>query len=136
MAQVLVTAAQIALVHPQKAEVYDKTAAVAITAGETVYVNTAGKAAKADASSATTLKNSGLALNSAAAGKAVSVLKRGHVAGVTVSGLDVGAVVYYSDDAGQLADANGTVNRAIGVVDATSEPTPTKLLYVDQTWNA
>lgn len=136
MAQVATTAAQITLVYPQKAEVYDKIAAVAITAGETVYVNTAGRAGKGDASSATTLKQSGMALNSAAAGKAVSILKRGHVAGVTVSGMDVGAVVYFSDDAGQLADAAGTVSKAIGVVDATSEPTPTKLLYVDQTWNA
>lgn len=136
MAQITKTTAQIALVYPQKAEVYDKIAAEAIVAGETVYVNTAGKVAKADASSATTLKNSGIALNSAPAGKAISVLKRGHVAGFAVSGLNVGAVAYFSDDAGQVADANGTTNKAVGVVDATSEPTPTKLLYVDQTWNA
>lgn len=136
MAQVTKTTAQIALVYPQKAEVYDKIAAEAITAGETVYVNTAGKVAKGDASAAGTLKNSGLALNSAAAGKAVSVLKRGHVAGVAVSGLNVGAVVYFSDTAGEMADAAGTTSKAIGVVDATSEPTPTKLLYVDQAWNA
>ena len=136
MAQVTKTTAQIALVHPQKAEVYDKIAAEAIVAGELVYTNTAGKVAKGDGNSATTLKNSGMALNSAAAGYPVSVLKRGHVAGVAVSGLDVGAVVYFSDTAGEMADAAGTTSKAIGVVDATSEPTPTKLLYVDQTWNA
>ncbi len=136
MAQVTKTTAQIALVYPQKAETYDKIAAEAIVAGETVYVNTAGKVAKGDASAAGTLKNSGLALNSAAAGKGVSVLKRGHVAGVAVSGLNVGAVVYFSDTAGEMADAAGTTSKALGVVDANSEPTPTKLLYVDQAWNA
>ncbi len=135
MAQVTTTTAQIAAIYPHKAEVYDRVAAVAITAGETVYVNTAGKAAKATAANATTLKNAGLALNSCAAGDAVSVLKRGHVAGVAVSALDVGAVAYFSDTAGQIADAAGTVNKAIGTVEASSEATPTKYLYVDVVWN-
>ena len=57
MSDITVTAAQIAPVFPQKAEIYDLFAAAAITAGQIVYTTTAGKADLADASAAGTIVN-------------------------------------------------------------------------------
>lgn len=135
MANIALTAAQIAPVFPQKAEIYDLIAAAAITAGQIVYTTTAGKVDLADGSGAGTIVNIGVALNGAAAGEPVSVLKRGHVAGFTVSGLNGAAKAYVSNDAGSAADAAGDNSKVIGTI--TAIPTVggvTKLLYVEADW--
>lgn len=136
MAAVTVTADKVAVLYPQKAEIYDRIAAVAIAAGDTVAMSTAGKAVLADASAATTLVNPGIALNKAGIGQAVSVLKRGHIAGATLTDLDYGDPVYFSDDAGDLADAKGTVEKIAGRVEAIAQADgPVKCLYIDQAWS-
>lgn len=135
MSDITVTAAQIAPVFPQKAEIYDLLAAAAITAGQIVYTTTAGKADLADASAAGTIVNLGVALNAAAAGEAVSVLKRGHVAGFAITSLNGAAKLYVSNTSGAAADAAGDNSAVIGTV--TAIPTVggvSKLLFVDVSW--
>ena len=136
MAQVTTTAAQIAVMFPEKAEIYDRIAAEALTAGELCYLDTNGKATKATAAAAGTVVDVGLVLTTRGAGGAVSVLKRGHVAGATLTSLDYGAAVYVSDDAGDLADAAGTVSKIAGRVEAIAQADgPVKCLYIDQAWS-
>ena len=136
-AQVTCTPAQIAVVFPQKAQVFDMIAAVALTAGDIVYMTTAGKADLADGDSAATTVQTGVALNSCGAGAAVSVLKSGHCAGWALSGLAYGAPVYFSATAGDAYDTTVGAGKVLGIVVALPEAGgPVKCLYVDQVWNA
>ena len=138
MADIALTAAQIAPVFPQEAEIFDMIAAVAITQGQAVYENSAGKAALADGNAGSGAEQfRGIALNAAGAGQAVSVLKRGHVYGFTITGLAYDAVAYLSDTAGALADTPSTTNivRA-GRVMALPDANLTKVLYIDAQWSA
>lgn len=136
MADITVTAAQVAPVFTDEAEIYDMIAAVAITAGQAVYQNTAGKAALADANAGSGAELLvGIALNAAGAGQAVSVLKRGALAGYTLSGVAYGGTVYLSDTAGALADAPSTTKSiAVGKVQSMSNSDLTKVLYVETAW--
>lgn len=134
MADIALTAAKIGAVFPEKAEIYDMIAAVAITKGQVVYRNSSGKAALADANAGSGAEDAvGIALNKAGIGGAVSVLVRGHVEGFTVSGLTPDAQVYLSNTAGALADAPSATNPvAVGkCVVMPDSPTLTKVLYVD-----
>lgn len=135
MTDIALTAAQIAPVYPEKAEIYDFIANAAITAGQVVYVLTTGKVGVADANDSGKEQAVGIALKAAAAGQPVSVLKKGHVYGFTVSGMNAWAAAYLSNTAGALADAAGamTVNagRVVCLPDGASL---TKVLYVDFDW--
>lgn len=104
------------------AEIRTAIAAVAIDAGEVVYINSAGKAALADAGAAATAKFRGLALRSVAAGQEFSVLIHGEVAGFDLSGLAYDDPVYLSNTAGALADADPGVNE-VQTVSLTGTPT-------------
>lgn len=140
MADIALTAAQIAPIDPSKSEIYTFQAAAAITAGQVVYLLAAGTVGVADATTAGGLFQArGVALNAAAAGKAVDVLKRGRVAGFTVSGMDNSSPVYLSETAGALADAApaGTGTSVVcGVVVPMSDKDLTKVLYADFRWGA
>lgn len=106
-------------------------AAVAITKGAAVYVNTSGKAALADASAAGTAAAIGIALSTVSAGQPVEVLTRGLMAGFTLTSQAYGAVIYLSDtDTGLLGDAAGTVSKAMGRVWPSTDGTLTKVLFV------
>ncbi len=136
MADIALTAARIAVVFPEQAEIYDMIAAVALTKGQAVYQNSSGKAAVADANAGSGAEDFlGIALNAAGAGGAVSILKRGHVAGFTISQA-YDAPIYLSDTAGALADAPSATNPIpVGrVVPLTDGPTLTKVLYVNAAW--
>lgn len=136
MADITLTAARVAVIFPAKAIVFDAEAAVAIEAGQAVYINSNGKAALADASAANTLVTPGVALNKAAAGQGVSVLKEGHVAGYDLSGMAYGAKAYASDTAGALADAAGSTSLVMGsVVPIPVVGAPVKALYVEADWS-
>lgn len=129
MADIAVTVANVA---PAKStfESFTFIAAVAITKGAAVYVNSSGLVALADGSAAGTAICIGIALQKVSAGQAVEVLTRGMVAGFTLAGA-YGSAVYLSDtDAGILADAAGTVSRVIGAVWPTSDQDKTKVLMV------
>lgn len=135
MAVITSTATQVSLVFPQSAEVYDAIAGETITAGQAVYFNSSGKIIKSNAGASGTAKFAGIALNSASAGQAVSVLVRGHVKGFTLSGA-YGSKAYLSDTAGALADAAGTVSVVVGSVVPLSDSARSKVLYVNSSWLA
>lgn len=136
MAAITVTAAQVAPLFVHQTEIYSLEAAEAITKGQAVYVNANGKAALADASDAGTLILAGIALDAAGAGQAVSVLKRGFVAGFGVSGMTQGDAVYISDTAGGLDTGAGTVSKVIGRVAPVNQAgNIQKALYVQNDWN-
>lgn len=133
MAAITVTAAQVALIFPEAAEVFDFVAAEAIVAGQPVYVTSAGLAGVADANAAGRQQVRGIALKSVGAGQAVSVLKRGHMAGATLAGA-YDSLVYLSDTAGGLDTAAGTMTVRIGRVVPLSDSALTKVIYVDANW--
>lgn len=135
MADIALTAAQVRPIDPVESEIIDLIASVAITKGQVVYIDTAGKAAIADGSAAGTAQARGIALESVGAGQVVSVLKRGRLAGFTVSGLNGDARLYLSATAGALADAAAVVAVTCGrVVVMNDGPTLTKVAYFDFDW--
>jgi len=134
MADITRTKAQVAVVFPQNAEIYDFIATEAIEAGQPVYQLTTRKVGVADANAAGKQQVRGIALKDVGAGQAVSVLKKGHVEGFDVSGLNGDALVYLSDTAGELADAAGTLSVTVGRVFGLSDANLTHVLYVDADW--
>lgn len=137
MADISLTAAQIAAVFPDEATIFEGVAGATITAGQVVRFNTSGKLALADADAGSSAEIAcGVALNGGGAGQAISVLKSGHVAGFTVSSMAYGAAAYLSDTAGALADAPSTTNAIrFGSIVPLSDATPTKVLFVDFDWS-
>lgn len=130
MADITRTKAKVAVLFPDEAEIYSFIAAAAIEAGQPLYLTTAGKVNLADANGSGTDTFFGLALESVGANAAVSVLKRGHVAGFTLSGA-YGSAVYVSNTAGELADAAGGTSLLVGHVVPMSDPSLTKVLYIN-----
>lgn len=134
MADITVTAANVAAMYPAHAEIYDRVAAVAVTAGQVLYLNSSGKVDLYDSNGSGTLQPEGIALNAAGAGQGVSVLKRGFVDGFSISSLAYNAALYGSNTAGALADAAGASSVILGRVKAVSDSSVTKALYVDMPW--
>ena len=135
MTAIALTAAQIAPVYPNAAEIFDFVAAATITRGQAVYLTSAGKVDLADANGSGTLQFRGIALNDAAAGQAVSVLKSGHVYGFTVSGLAYDDIAYLSNTAGGLDTSAGGTSIICGrVMSLPDSPTFTKVLFIDADW--
>ncbi len=104
----------------------------AVTAGQAVYMDSAGKVGVADADSATLAARNfvGIALETKASGVNVRVLEEGWVYGFTLSGA-YGDPVYLSATAGALntvADANG--GTLVGWVDRRNDVDKTKVLRV------
>ena len=135
MADITVTAAQVSPIFPEKAEIVDVIASEAITQGQLVYLTTAGKAAVADANTAGKEQVRGIALKKAAAGQAVSILKRGHVAGFDVSAKNGDIALYLSDTAGAMADAaSATKTVNVGRVAVLTDKSGTKVVYFEADW--
>jgi hypothetical protein len=135
MADITVTAAQVAVLQPETAEIYDFIATEAITAGQAVYMLTTGKVGVADANAAGKQLFRGIALKSVGAGQAVSVIKQGMIAGFTLTSQNRDVPLYLSDTAGALADAAATKLVRAGRVVALSDNSLSKALYVEATWN-
>lgn len=135
MADIALTAAQIAVVYPDQAEIITMICGAAITAGQAVYqIAASGKAGVADANDAGKQQIRGIALEGGGAGQAISVLVKGHVYGFTISGLNYDAALYLSDTAGALADAAGTLSVNAGRVAAIPDKDMTKVLYFEADW--
>lgn len=136
MADITVTAAKVALVKPQEAEIFDMIAGEAITAGQAVYLDgTTRKALIADANVAGKQQFRGIAMKTVGAGQAVSVLKKGLVEGFDLSGLAGDAIAYLSDTAGALADA-ASVTKTVncGRVVALTDANLSKVMYIEADW--
>ncbi len=135
MADIALTAAQIAVVFPQEAEIVDVTLTEAVTKGQAGYQLTTGKFGVADANAAGKQQFRGIFLKAGAAGQVVPLLKRGHVYGFTVAAMNGDAIAYLSDTAGALADAAGTMTVNVGrIVGLTDHGVFTKVLFVDADW--
>lgn len=130
MADITVTAAQVSPVYPQKAVIYPAVAGTAITAGAICYFDTNGKLALSDASATATAKVHGMALNSAGANQAVSLLVEGFVAGFNVSNLAYNDILYLSNtDTGIVGDVAGSTSKVLGRVLPMSDSSATKMFY-------
>ena len=133
-ADISVTAAQVAAVYPDRAEIIDMLAAETITAGKALYQTSTGTAGVADANDSGKEQFRGIALTGGAAGQAISVLKQGHVYGFTLTALDHDSIVYLSDTAGALYDTNATMTVNCGRVVALPNAAKTKVLYITADW--
>jgi hypothetical protein len=131
MADIASTAAQVEPVVVGDAEIRTAIAAVAITKGQAVYINSAGKAALSNAGAAGTAKFRGMALETVGAGQAVSIMRKGEVAGFDLSGMAYDDPVYLSNTAGALGTAAGTVSVVIGRVVPLTNKGLTKVLYLN-----
>lgn len=131
MADIVVTASQVAVIDREQSEIYPFIPAVAITRGQVVYLNSSGKAALSIATAASTIKKGGVALESAGVRSGLSVLRKGKCAGFAVSGLAYGALIYSSDTAGAVADAAGTSSQVVGTVVPLSDNDLTKVIFFD-----
>ena len=128
MTDLALTAAKIALVNPQDAEVDFVICAVAVTTGQSLFVDTDGKADLADANVSGAQQTRHLALEAGAIGQSISVLTRGRVFGFTITQA-YDAPIFQSDTAGALADSAGSLTVPIGIIKAISDdPTLTKVL--------
>lgn len=131
MADIALTAARIAAVFPDQAEIVTGIAGATITAGAAVYWDSSGNLALSDGSAAGTAIVAGIALTGGGAGQAISVLKRGHVYGFTLAGAYHSAVYLSDTDAGILGDAAGTVSVVVGRVVPLPDSSRTKVVYVN-----
>ena len=134
MGDIAVTAAKVAPVFPEKAEIFTGIAGVTITAGQAVYLIAASGLlglADEDASAEASFVW-GIALNGGGAGQAIDVLRHGHVYGFTVSSLAWALPCSLSATAGALLDTGATTN-IVGRVVPLSDASLTKVLFVDCT---
>lgn len=136
MTDIALTAAKIGAVDPQKADILTFIAAEAITKGQAVYQTTSGTVGVADANVANKQQARGIALEAAAAGQAVSVLRQGLMYGFTLSDQSYDDPVYLTDTAGAVGDANGTLTVPVGLVVALPDKDLTKVIYFDFRYGA
>lgn len=133
MADIAVTAAQVARIFPDRDEAYDFIAGATITAGQPVYFSTTtGKLGVADANAGSNADQfRGIAINGGGAGQAITVLMRGFVGGYTLTSQSYDDPLYLSDTAGTIADSAGSVTVQIGRVLPMPDSSLTKAVYID-----
>jgi hypothetical protein len=131
MADLTLTAANIAPVFVEDCEIRPKRCSVAVTAGQTVTQTTTGPVALADANVSGSEEVYGICLDNVAANTTANILRKGGVFGYDLSGLSVGDVVYQSDTAGALSTTAGTKSVEVGRVACRNDaPDYTKYLEV------
>jgi hypothetical protein len=132
MSAITLTAAKIAAQLDTKTRSY--IAAEALTAGQAVYMATAGTVGVADANTGGKEQFAGIALYAAAAAEAVTIAYHGIVDGFAPAG-NCGSLLYLSDTAGGLdTAASGSMTVAVGKVILRSDGT--KTIYFDVQWLA
>lgn len=135
MANIAVTAAQIAAVDPLKARIKTYLAASTITKGQPVAMATGGTVAPADASTGGAYlfeQVVGIAISAGGAGQTIDVLEEGELYGLTVSGKNCGDILYVSNDVGRVADAGGDETVYLGRVQALADVSATKVAYIQR----
>ena len=136
MSTIAVTAAQIAEVFPTKADTRNVVLAATVTKGAVLYQTTAGTYGLCDIGAAGSDEPRGIALEAGVSGQAISMLVRGYLYGVTLTGEAYDGLVYASDTAGEISDS--AVAEIIGRVVALADPDLTKVLFVNigvTNWN-
>lgn len=132
MGDITVTAAKVAVVFPEEAEIYNVRVGVAVTKGQALYQMTSGMYALAQADVLGARQFRGVALETANAGEGISMLKRGILAGYTLATYD--DEVYLSDTAGAFSTVQGTLLVKCGRVMSLADPALTEVLYVEADW--
>ena len=134
MGDIALTAAKIAVVDPDKAIIDTYIAGVTITAGQFLYgIVSSGKVGLADEdASAEASWVLGMALDGAAAGQAVQVLRQGKTYGFTLSSHAYWLPCSLSNTAGALLDTAAATNIVARVVPL-SDDDLTKVLEVNCT---
>jgi hypothetical protein len=130
MTDIVVTAAKVGPVFPEKSVIRDYIATETITAGQAVYFLTTGKVGVADANASGKQRVCGIALTGGGAGQGISVIHRGEVSGFTLTG-NADSLLYLSNTAGALDDAAGALQVFVGRVKCLSDANLTKVLDVD-----
>ncbi len=130
--EIALTAAQVGLVDPIKATVKSYPAGATITKGQLVAVETDGTVDPASGAAADYLAQQvvGVALNGGGAGQAIDVCEDGELYGFTVSGKNVGVLLYAHDTAGVISDATGTKTAFVGRVSALADKSATKVIRI------
>lgn len=133
MADLSVTANKVGNARPDFSIVISMVAAVAITRGQGVYVDSNGKAALADGSAAGTAVCIGLALQDVSIGQTVDVLVLGFISGFDLSAVAYNTLLKVSDTAGAIDNGAGapTVDAEIGRVVGLSDGDITKVIFVN-----
>ena len=134
MGDIALTAAKIAVVDPDKAIIDTYIAGVTITAGQFLYgIVSSGKVGLADEdASAEASWVLGMALEGAAAYQPVNVLRRGRVAGFTLTSHAYWLPCSLSNTAGALLDTGATTNIVARIVPM-NDASLTKVLEVNCT---
>lgn len=136
MTDLALTAADIAVVFPNKADILPVTLAAAVTKGQTLYKDANGKGNLADGNASGAQQTRLLALQAGGAGDVINALKEGHVFGFTITQA-YDAPLFQSDTAGAIGDSNGTLEVPVGLVDGIDRGgTITKVVYFAPRWGA
>ena len=131
MADITVTAAQVALPFPDNAETINGIVAETVTAGQSLFRDTNGKYQLADANAAGEQQTRALALEGGVANQSISILLRGYVSGFTLTSQAYDATIYQSDTTGALADAAGTLSVPVGQVASIAQDAATITKVLD-----
>lgn len=135
MADITVTPAQVSIVDPGQAELYDfeVPSTESLTVGDAVFVDSNGQIQQADANGAGEQQFAGIVVK--ITGRGATVLKSGRCYGFDLSGMAYFDIAYLSDTAGAIADAAGTMTVHVGkVVSVAESGSVKKALYVEADW--
>lgn len=132
MSAITVTAAQVAVVYPEQAEIYNVKLAEDVTEGQALYQTTSGTYGLAEADALAKRQFRGVALESKHSGEAVSMLKKGILSGYTLATYE--DEVYLSNTAGAFDTAPGTLLVKCGRVMSLPDSSLTEVLYVEADW--
>lgn len=130
--EITVTAAKVAVVFPEIAEILNVRAAEALTAGLALYQTVSGTFGKAQADEIAKRQFRGLSLEACGSGDTISMLKRGIISGYTLATYE--DEIYLSDTAGALSTVPGTLLVKCGRVTALSDPGLTEVAYIEADW--
>lgn len=137
MADLVITADDVRVLDIGQLHTISTKAGETLTRGQPVYDDTTtGRAKVARANAVGTAKVTGITLNDAEAGRPVTTIHYGRLAGLDLSGVAPGTTVYLSvSSGGKLADAaatgTGNVVVPIGTVKVSPDQPGTKYLLVD-----
>lgn len=132
MTAITCTAAKVAVVFPESAEIYNVQLEEAVTKGAALYQTTSGTFGIAQADDLDKCQFRGVALEAANANEGISMLKRGVLNGYALA--TYGDEVYLSDTAGKFDTAPGTQLVKCGRVTALADPALTEVLYIEADW--
>jgi len=132
MADIAETAAKIAVVYPEIAEIINVVSAEAITAGEALYQTVSGTFGLAQADEIAKRQFRGVALEAVGSGDTLSMLKRGFISGYALATYE--DEIYLSDTPGSFDTTPGSLLVKCGRVCGLTDPDKTEIAYIEADW--